>query len=286
MKIDIEKIKKGKSTQELINFGIINIDKPSGPTSYRVDDYIKKSLDLKKSSHAGTLDPKVTGVQAVLLGRACKLLGYFIGSDKTYVGVIRIHKTVSIEQVKEEAKKLVGKIKQLPPLRSSVKRAIREREVHSLEILEGDGKNFVFVTKVQAGTYARRLCEDLGKNLGEAHMLELRRVQAGLFGEKESHTLYDFDKAVSEWRECNEEPLRDMIIPAEIIAEKLPPLLIKEEYEKILRTGKILLKEHLAQGTLKKEEVYSAFINKEIPEFLGIYQGQSEKSARAKFVFN
>ena len=55
-------IKKNKSIKELLEFGIINIDKPSGPTSFQVSEQIKKVLGLRKTSHFGTLDPKVTGV--------------------------------------------------------------------------------------------------------------------------------------------------------------------------------------------------------------------------------
>ena len=80
--IDIEKIKKSKSTEELLEFGIINIDKPSGPTSFSVSDFVRKKLGLRKTSHFGTLDPKVTGVLPVALNRACKLTGFFLGEDK------------------------------------------------------------------------------------------------------------------------------------------------------------------------------------------------------------
>jgi H/ACA ribonucleoprotein complex subunit 4 len=70
--MDIETIKQKKSTKELLEFGIINIDKSSGPTSFNVSEFVKKSLKLKKTAHFGTLDPKVTGVLPVALSRACK----------------------------------------------------------------------------------------------------------------------------------------------------------------------------------------------------------------------
>jgi len=65
MKIDIEKIKEKKTTKELLEFGIINIDKPTGPTSFSITDFVRKSLNLNKASHMGTLDPQVTGVGRV-----------------------------------------------------------------------------------------------------------------------------------------------------------------------------------------------------------------------------
>jgi len=53
---------------------------------------------LRKTSHFGTLDPKVTGVLPIALNRACKLTGYFIGKDKEYVGIMRIHEDISLEK--------------------------------------------------------------------------------------------------------------------------------------------------------------------------------------------
>jgi len=70
--------------KDLLNFGLINIDKSAGPTSYSVSEFVKRQLGLKKTSHMGTLDPKVTGVLPVTLGRACKLADYFIKHDKSY----------------------------------------------------------------------------------------------------------------------------------------------------------------------------------------------------------
>ena len=128
--IDIEKIKKNKTIAELLEFGIINIDKPSGPTSFDVSEFVMKTLGLRKTSHFGTLDPKVTGVLPIALNRACKLTGFFLGEDKEYVGIMRIHEDISIEELNKAIKeKFIGKIKQLPPVKSRVARVIREREI-------------------------------------------------------------------------------------------------------------------------------------------------------------
>ena len=102
--MDIEKIKSQKTIQELLEFGIINIDKSSGPTSFNISDFVKKKLNLRKTSHFGTLDPKVTGVLPVALNRACKLSGYFLGENKEYIGIMRFHEEVSLEKIKEKIK--------------------------------------------------------------------------------------------------------------------------------------------------------------------------------------
>jgi H/ACA ribonucleoprotein complex subunit 4 len=154
--------------KKLLEFGIINIDKPSGPTSFSVSEFVMKTLGFRKTSHFGTLDPKVSGVLPIALNRACKLTGYFLGENKTYVGIMRFHEEISLEKVEELIrKKFMGKITQMPPLKSRVKRAEREREIYSFELLEqsDDKKDILFKVKCEGGTYIRKLVDDLGKEL-------------------------------------------------------------------------------------------------------------------------
>ena len=126
--VDIQKIKKSKTTEELLEFSIINLDKSSGPTSFTVSEFVKKSLKAGKTSHFGTLDPKVTGVLPVAINRACKLAGYFLGEDKTYVGIMRIHEDIELEKIQEKInEKFIGEIIQMPPVKSRVKRQLRTR---------------------------------------------------------------------------------------------------------------------------------------------------------------
>jgi len=107
--IDLEKIKSKKSTEDLLKFSIINIDKPTGPTSFSVSQFVKRALKLNKTSHLGTLDPMVTGVLPVALGRACRLNEYLMHRNKTYVGIMRLHKEISEKNLKDEIKKFIGK---------------------------------------------------------------------------------------------------------------------------------------------------------------------------------
>ncbi len=207
-------------------FGVINIDKPRGPTSFTVSDHVRKKLGLRKTSHFGTLDPKVTGVLPIALNRACKLTGFFLGHDKEYVGIMRFHEQVDQKKVEEIIKKkFKGIITQLPPVKSRVKRAERQREIKSFEILEVDNKDFLFRTTVQGGTYIRKLIHDLGQELGVgAHMLELRRTRAGIFDEIESYTLYQLDEAIKK------DKIQDLITPAEKAIKKIfPEVQIKKD---------------------------------------------------------
>jgi H/ACA ribonucleoprotein complex subunit 4 len=252
--INIEKIKQEKSIQELLNFGIINIDKPSGPTSFDVSDFVRKKLNeigVKKTSHFGTLDPKVTGVLPIALNRACKLTGFFLGEDKEYIGIMRVHEEIPIETINKAIKeKFLGKINQLPPLRSRVKRVEREREIKRFEILEETGKDILFIAEVQGGTYIRKLISDLGDHLGiGAHMLELRRIRAGIFKEdsKEypSINLYELEKVIEEYKKGNEKELMEIIIPGEIISEAYPVVEIKKDDLRNIMTGKPIYKKDL-----------------------------------------
>jgi H/ACA ribonucleoprotein complex subunit 4 len=282
MKIDIEKIKEKKSVKDLLEFGIINIDKPSGPTSFDVSEFVMKTLGLRKTSHFGTLDPKVTGVLPIALNRACKFTGFFLGEDKEYVGIMRIHEDIDIEKVLEIInKKFLGKIMQKPPVKSRVLRVEREREIKSFEVLEKDGKDFLFKTEVQGGTYIRKLVDDLGKELGiGAHMLELRRTRAGIFKEEKSVNLYELEKAVDEYKKSNDSLLKEIIIPGEIISELYPAIQIKEESaERILRGQPIYEKNLEKKFFGEKGKRISVFSG---DKFIGVYSIVNESGVFAK----
>lgn len=284
--MDIERIKQDKTTEELLEFGIINIDKSSGPTSFNVSDFVKKSLGLKKTAHFGTLDPKVTGVLPVALSRACKLTGYFLGEDKEYVGIMRMHEEVSLEKIQEIIeKKFKGIIKQTPPVKSRVKRQEREREIKGFKLLGQDRKDILFRVVCQGGTYIRKLCDDLGKELNMgAHMLELRRVRAGIFEEYNEKypivNLYDFEKAVNLYKDGDDKLLREMIIPAEIISEVYKVVKVKKEVVKNLWTGKpFFVKDVVSKPGVVKEEVVCVFAE---DEFVGMYKVLKGKEIFAK----
>ncbi len=278
---------------KLINFGIINIDKPSGPTSFTISDYVRKSLNLNKTSHFGTLDPKVTGVLPIALGRGCKLTGFFLGHNKTYIGVMHTHKEHTLEELQKLIdENFVGKIMQLPPKKSRVKRAIREREVVKFELLEEseNKKDFLFVTEVQGGTYIRKLCSDLGemKEVEGAHMAELRRTNAGIFPEDTIVNLFEFDKAVEAWKNGKSKELEKMITPGEEALKKVLPVIeVKKTSVKNLLVGKPLMKKYLLpKEKVPKEEIFAVFsegkfieIARKVDESGGIF-------GRAEFVFN
>jgi H/ACA ribonucleoprotein complex subunit 4 len=295
---NISKIKSNKSLKELLEFGIINIDKPSGPTSFDISDFVRKilkPLGVRKTSHFGTLDPKVTGVLPIALNRACKLTGFFLGEDKEYIGIMRMHEEIDLKKIEKTIKeKFTGIIKQTPPVKSRVKRQEREREVKKFKLLEKDGKDILFLAEVQGGTYIRKLLDDLGKELGiGAHMLELRRIRAGIFEEdnKEypSINLYDFEKAAEEAKKGNEDLLRKIIIPGEIVSRLHQVVEVKEESVGNLLTGKAILHKDLdtspmgrGVGELEAGEIICVFSK---DKFIGMHKIINDEHVFAKAMF-
>lgn len=281
---------KLKPIQELLNFGILNIDKPAGPTSFTISDYVRKKLNLNKTSHFGTLDPQVTGVLPIALGRACKLTGFFLGHDKEYIGVMHTHKEQDLERLQEIINKnFTGVITQLPPVKSAVKRQEREREVMVFKLIESSEskKDFLFVAEVEGGTYIRKLCSDLGEIIEGAHMLELRRIRAGVIKEETIVNLYDFDKAVEQYKDGDDKSLRKMIFPAEdLIKQILPVVEVRKDIIRLLHNGKPLLKKDVI-GKVPEEKVFAVFAG---DKFIEIAEKTDQKGddvlARALFVFN
>ena len=316
--VNLQEIKEQKTTKELLNFGILNIDKPVRKTSFEVSDFVRKKIaeaegvetkkKSRKTSHFGTLDPQVTGVLPVALGRAVKLTGFFIGEDKTYVGIARFHQAVEIKTLQEKIdEKFTGVIMQTPPVKSRVKRQSRARRIYEYKVLEADEnhKDFLFYVKCQGGTYARKLVSDLGAEIGtSAHMLELRRVKAGPFSEQEresknrnkingSVNLYDFEKAIEEYKNGNDKKLRELIIPAEVVSELYPVLELKNKPERVKQflTGKPLylrdIENNQEAEKLKPDTTVSVFSGN---RFVGMYriQGKNEQEifAKPEFVYN
>lgn len=61
--------------------GILNINKPSGMTSFGVIRRLRGILKIKKIGHAGTLDPDATGVLPVCIGRATKVIEFLVEKE-------------------------------------------------------------------------------------------------------------------------------------------------------------------------------------------------------------
>jgi tRNA pseudouridine55 synthase len=223
------------------------VDKPSGPTSHDVVDAIRRRFRIRKVGHGGTLDPLATGLLILLTGRGTRLANRFIGSDKTYRGVMRLGiatdtqdaqgqviregdpSAVTAEQVVAEMQKLTGDIHQMPPMVSAVKvqgvplykRArkgqVVEREprlihVYRFSMDSWDPPRAGFTLECTKGTYVRTLCADIGEALGcGAHLESLCRTRSGEFGIERAHPLADLMKLSEEEFLQRIVPIRDVI---------------------------------------------------------------------------
>ncbi|MBD3259369.1 RNA-guided pseudouridylation complex pseudouridine synthase subunit Cbf5 [Candidatus Woesearchaeota archaeon] len=245
-----------RPVKRILNYGMINIDKPAGPTSHNVSAYVQQILKIKKAGHSGTLDPGVTGCLPVALGDATKVNTALISAGKEYVCVMHLHKTMPLADVKKALKKFVGTIKQQVPHRAAVKRQLREREIYYIKFLEYNEKkrDVLFTVGCQAGTYIRMLCHDIGEELKcGAHMKELRRTKAGPFNEKTLVTLNDLQDAVAM---SDEKKLRKYIQPVESAVEHLPKIWCVDDAIRLVKNGRSLMCEHIAElnDGIKKED--------------------------------
>lgn len=217
--------------RELLNFSVINLDKPPNMTSHEVSAAISRILNVDKVAHGGTLDPGVSGILPIALNRATPLARIMLQSDKEYVIVMRLHKQVDYEKLVKVIKLFEGEIYQRPPIRSAVVRRTRIRKIYAIEILDVDGRDVLLRVSCQAGTYMRKLCTDIGDILGVgAHMIDLRRVRSGIFTEDD--TLCRMQDLVDAWelyKEKGEEKyLRKYVLPAEVAALSLPRIIVND----------------------------------------------------------
>jgi len=225
----------GKSTEEysikeLLNNGIINLDKPHGPTSHQVDSWIKEILSQEKVGHGGTLDPNATGVLPIAIGDATRALQVLLSAGKEYVGIMKLHKNIDKKKIVEVCNSFVGEITQLPPVRSAVKRIKRKREIYYLDIIQIKDRDVLFRVGCESGTYVRTLCVDIGRKLKiGAHLAELRRTKVGHLVEEDSIKLHDLKDAYTFWKEDNnEKELRSKVQPMERLFDHFPKIVIRD----------------------------------------------------------
>jgi tRNA pseudouridine55 synthase len=247
--------------------GVLNINKPSGMTSHDVVDAVRKLLKIRRVGHTGTLDPLATGVLPICVGKATKIAQYLTQADKEYLITMRLgittdtldadgrvltevkDFTVDPAKLEEVFKGFVGEIQQIPPLFSAKKlhgvrlyRLARRGEkverrpvtvkVYTLELLAYEHPFVRFQVRCSKGTYARALCDDIGKALGcGAHLHSLIRTKAGPFDVKDAIALSELEKKVGEGR------LREVLVPLEEALTHLPAVRVLPEATRAVLHG-------------------------------------------------
>lgn len=216
-------------TERLEKGAFLLIDKPRGPSSHQVSAWVRDLLGVERAGHAGTLDPNVSGLLWVGVGRALKLIPLVLEFPKRYIGVMVLHGSVPRADIERVAAEFQAAIFQTPPVRSAVKRERRIRRIHRLSIVEIDPPRVLLDVTADSGTYLRTLAVDLGEALGsEGHLEELRRVGTGPFQEQQSITVTALEDALQRARSGETEAALAALHPLEEVWEKFPKILLKE----------------------------------------------------------
>jgi len=256
-----------RTIYEMLSYGIVNIDKPAGPTSHQVSAFVKDIVQASKAGHSGTLDPGVTGVLPVGLNKATRIMQWLLTAGKEYVCLMHVHEEFPRDKLIHDMKKFTGKIMQLPPVKSAVKRQLRERNVYYIQVIDTDEKDVLFKMGCQAGTYVRKYVHDFGLTLGsQAHMVELRRTKAGPFSEDTLVTLHDLKDAYYYYKEEHDESrLRKMLITPEDAVSHLKKIYIMDTSVNSLCHGAFLKIPGIVkvEKGIEKDDIVTVFTLKE-----------------------
>ncbi len=238
--------------------GVLVINKPHGWTSHDVVAKVRNLTRIKKVGHTGTLDPFATGVLPLTLGRATRLTNYFLSSDKAYLGAIRFGFATSTFDLDGEAcgedscptldcaklemlfARWVGKVIQTQPAFSAKKvrgkpmyayarkgidmgPSTKEVTIRSLKLLSVRGSEVEFELACTAGTYARSLAHDIGREYGcGAHLVRLERIRSGEFPIEDAVSLTEGE----EFR--TREFFLSRIIPMRSLLTEIPAIVLSE----------------------------------------------------------
>ena len=256
-----------RSVEQMLNYGLILLDKPPGPTSHQVVAWAKKILEIPKAGHSGTLDPQVTGVLPLGLGDATKALGVLLFGSKEYQGLGRLHSLPSKEKLDDILKEFCGDIYQRPPQRSAVSRQTRIRKIFELELLEQKERLILIRIACESGTYIRKLIYDIGEVLGPgATMVELRRTRVSQFHENNPLvTLHQVADAFSDWKEKKDSTkLLKLIHPIENALSELKSIVVRDSAVDALCHGAQLAIPGILQISpdLQKDELVGIYTQK------------------------
>jgi H/ACA ribonucleoprotein complex subunit 4 len=217
----------------LLDYGLILIDKPDGPTSHEVVAWVKRILKIDKAGHSGTLDPAATGLLPIGLGEGTKAISVLLLGPKEYYALARLHTAIAEDKLRSVIGQFTGDIYQRPPQRSSVRRATRIRRIYRFEMVDQYDRLILLQVVCQSGTYIRKIIYDIGEILGPgATMVELRRTRVSNFMESEHHftKLHDLADAFEIYKQKNDDDtkLRKLIKPIELCLEGIRGTIVRD----------------------------------------------------------
>ena len=247
--------------------GFLLVDKPSGITSSKLVQVIKKTFSLNKIGHTGTLDPLATGLMVLCVGQATKFSQFLLVKDKSYrvsiklgvatdtfdaEGLVTSEKDVNHvtrDLIEASLTNFQGEIEQIPPMYSAIKKngvplykmarrglkvdlEPRKVRIYEIKMLGFDGKFLDLKVCCSKGTYIRTIAADLGDVLGcGAHVVELRRLSVGTYDEKDMLT---FDELV---KLENTDGLADHLLPIASAFKDWSEVLIDPRQARLLKNG-------------------------------------------------
>jgi tRNA pseudouridine55 synthase len=259
------------------DFGLLVVDKPVGSTSHFVVQVVRRGTRIRKVGHAGTLDPRASGVLVLCLGAATRLSEYLSTSVKRYEAVIRFGASTktydtegeivrhtgiapSMEEIEEVLPRFKGEIQQVPPPFSAIKvkgrkayemaregREVyldpREVTIHKLETVSYDPPDLTLGVLSSAGTYIRSLAHDIGEALSTGgHLAALRRTKAGPFTLDDTLPLAKLEASfvTGTWKQY--------VIPAKDAIPDFPVVGIDDGQVQLIRNGHRIPAEEGASG--------------------------------------
>lgn len=226
----ISKATNDFSKFDFTNGEVILIDKDADRSSFNIVYKLRKITGVKKIGHAGTLDPKATGLLILCTGKKTKEISKFQDLKKVYTGIITLGKKtpsmdsetgvleekstgdITSEKIEEVRKTFLGKILQLPPMYSAIKhkgkslykyarkgveieRQLREVEIYDFEITKYIEPDVHFKITCSKGTYIRVIADDFGNKLGcGGYLKKLRREAIGEYSADKAFTIDEFEK--------------------------------------------------------------------------------------------
>lgn len=247
--------------------GVINVYKEKGYTSHDVVAIVRKTLNIKKVGHTGTLDPDAEGVLPVCIGQATKLADYIMAERKSYTAEITFgaetttqdasgdiikeyEYTFDENRLREVIDTFKGEQTQVPPMYSAIKingkklyeiaregkeieRKARKITVYDIRIAKINPPNKAIIEiDCSKGTYIRSLCSDIGNKLGwGAFMSSLTRTASGKFKLNEAVKLDELKNAAERGE------AEKFIIPPDDVLSGYKRVTVSEKADKYLYNG-------------------------------------------------
>jgi tRNA pseudouridine55 synthase len=279
--------------------GFIVVDKPTGVTSFAMVALVRRLTKVRRVGHAGTLDPRASGVLPVAVGQATRFIEYMDDAPKTYVARVRFGEatdtydaegevtergdasSVDAEGIRAVLAEFTGDVSQTPPLYSALKVAgkplyryaregrdvaVAARTVHIESIEMRSFQDGVAELEVRCGkgTYIRSLAHDLGQRLGcPAHLAALARTSSGGFGLSDAHAPAQLEALAAEER------LDEVLLAVDRAVERREAAIFEAVHSADVRAGRDVVLDPQAGGGICR--AYSSE-----GEFLGVLRASGD----------